>query len=394
MEYNPFTEETHRNPFPVYKWLRDECPIYYNKEHDFWAVSRYEDVQMVLRDGERFSNREGVDIDKTDALLAPGNMDELDGPSHDAMRQLIQPWFGPKNLRTRFDEILRDEVKRLAGELAELEICDITEDLAWQLPTLVLVKMFDLPDEDRPKLLSFMKPVFRRVSEDPTPPEEAITAGKNIGTYLLDKIQSRRGKSLEGRDDIISVLLGSELNGKPLTDEEILGIVAHLVVASSGTAQDTISSTLYLLDKYPEQRAKLVDDPSGIPNAIEESLRLESPVQTLTRLVLEDVVIYRTTIPAGSTLVCIIASANRDERYWDEPETFNISRPPEHRHLSFGTGIHQCIGAPIARMEVRIAIEELLRAMPEYQVIEPVRANSHVGRGFEKLLVRPKPATT
>ena len=164
---------------------------------------------------------------------------------------------------------------------------------------------------------------------------------------------------------MISELLRAELDGEPLDNEKILGIVAHLVVASSGTAQDTINSTIYMLDKYPEQRAKLVADPSAIPDAIEETLRLESPVQTLTRLVINDVEMHGITIPAGATLVNILASANRDERYWDDPETFNLDRPPQKRHLSFGMGIHQCIGSPVARLEAQIAVEEVLKAMPE-----------------------------
>ena len=138
MEYNPFAAKTHRDPFPIYKWLRDECPVYYNKEYDLWVISRYEDVNKVLRDWEGFSNREGVDIDKTDTLLAPGNMNELDGPPHDAMRALIQHWFGPKSLRERFDGILRDEVKHLVSKLSVSETFDLTSGLAWQLPTLVL----------------------------------------------------------------------------------------------------------------------------------------------------------------------------------------------------------------------------------------------------------------
>ena len=393
MEYNPFAAKTHRDPFPIYKWLRDECPVYYNKEYDLWVISRYEDVNKVLRDWEGFSNREGVDIDKTDTLLAPGNMNELDGPPHDAMRALIQHWFGPKSLRERFDGILRDEVKHLVSKLSVSETFDLTSGLAWQLPTLVLAAMFDLPEEDRPKLLSYMQPVFVRVAGDPAPPEEAITAGANIGAYLLEKIESRRGQSLDGREDMISELLRAELDGEPLDNEKILGIVAHLVVASSGTAQDTINSTIYMLDKYPEQRAKLVADPSAIPNAIEETLRLESPVQTLTRLVINDVEMHGITIPAGATLVNILASANRDERYWDDPETFNLDRPPQKRHLSFGMGIHQCIGSPVARLEAQIAVEEVLKAMPEYQVVETTRAVSHVGRGFAEVLVRPKEVT-
>lgn len=388
MKYDPFSAETHRDPYPVYKWLRDECPVYHNEEHDFWAVSRYEDVRSVLCDWERFSNREGVDIDKTDALLAPGNMDELDGPPHDAMRKLVQFWFSPKSLRTRLERKLRNEAKIILAEMSNSKICDLTQGLAWQLPTLVVADMFNLPYEERPLILSYMKPVFRRVAGEPTPPDEAITAGENIGAYLQDKIECRRRESLHGSDDLIAVLLASRLNGEPLSDKQILGTVAHLFVASSGTTQDAISNSLYLLAMYPDQREKLINNPDAIPDAIEECLRFETPVQTVTRVTTKDIVMHETAIPAGSTVVAILASANRDERFWDDPETFDISRTPR-RHLAFADGIHHCLGAPIARLETRIAIGEVLTAMPEYELIEAIRACSHVGRGFDELRIQP-----
>ena len=388
MKYDPFSAETHRDPYPVYKWLRDECPVYHNEEHDFWAVSRYEDVRSVLCDWERFSNREGVDIDKTDALLAPGNMDELDGPPHDAMRKLVQFWFSPKSLRTRFERKLRNEAKIILAEMSNSKICDLTQGLAWQLPTLVVADMFNLPYEERPLILSYMKPVFRRVAGEPTPPEEAITAGKNIGAYLQGKIECRRRESLHRSDDLIAVLLASRLNGEPLSDKQILGTVAHLFVASSGTTQDAISNSLYLLAMYSDQREKLIKNPDAIPDAVEECLRFETPVQTVTRVTTKDIVMHETAIPAGSTVVAVLASANRDERFWDDPETFNVSRTPR-RHLAFADGIHHCLGAPIARLETRIAIREVLTAMPEYELIEAIRACSHVGRGFDELRIQP-----
>ena len=187
----------------------------------------------------------------------------------------------------------------------------------------------------------------------------------------------------------MSVLICSELDGKPLTDAQVLSQAAFLFVAGSGTTQDNISSLLHLLALYPDERAKLLADPSLIPNAVEESLRFESPIQNLKRLTNSNVELHGVSIPAGSTVVTILASANRDERYWDEPNRFDVSRTPR-RHLAFAEGIHHCLGAPVARFETQVAIEGVLRVMPRYEIARtPERSVSHIGRGLEKLYLHP-----
>jgi len=388
VRYNPFDFETQQDPYPTYEWLRDESPIYHVADHDLWVLSRYADVQATLRNWEMYSNREGVDIDKTDSLLAPGNMDEKDGPTHDMWRRLVQPWFSPKAFQTRLAQPLRTETARLVSALVDAGGGDITEQVAWQLPTFVVAQMFDIPDEFRSEMLAFMKPVFARIPNDPNPPEEALQAGKAIDRFCRELVARRRREDVSERDDIVSLLIRSSLEGEALTDDQVTGMISHMIVASSGTTQDLITNSVWLLAEHPGERAKLVENPGLIPAAVEECLRYESVVQSVSRVSNAETEHHGKKIPAGATIVNLLGSANRDERYWDEPKRFDVSRKPG-RHLAFAEGIHHCIGAPIARLEASIVLEELLGRAPDYELAAPpVRAVSHVARGFEHLRIR------
>jgi cytochrome P450 len=387
VRFDPFSFDIQQDPYPAYTWLRDESPVYHVEEHDLWVLSRYDDIKTVIRDWHTYSNREGVDIDKTDSLLAPGNMDEKDGPEHDVYRKLLQPWFSPKLFQQNLAGPIREETAKLVGGLVAAGSGDVTEIVAWQLPTFVVARMFDLPDELRPELLACMKPVFARRPDDPVPPPESFEAGEKIMALCRAVIADRRRAGWDGRDDVISMLLGSSLDGRPLDDEQILGMVAHLIVASSGTTQDLITNSVWLLGLHPDERRKLVADPSLIPGAVEEAIRFETVIQSVSRVSNETTVHHGTEVPAGATIVNLLGSANRDERYWDHPEQFDVTGRTG-RHVAFGDGIHHCIGAPIARLEAKLVLEELLAAWPDYSIAEPpVRAVSHVARGFERLVI-------
>lgn len=387
MRFDPFSFDIQQDPYPAYTWLRDEAPVYHVEEHDFWVLSRYEDVKTVIRDWQTYSNRDGVDIDKTDSLLVPGHMDEKDGREHDVYRRLLQPWFSPKLFQQNLAGPIREETGRLVRELVAAGSGDITEIVAWQLPTFVVARMFDLPEELRPELLACMKPVFARRPDDPVPPAESFEAGEKIMSLCRGVIAERRRQGSEGRDDVISMLLGSNLDGRPLDDDAILGMVAHLIVASSGTTQDLITNSIWLLALHPDERRRLVADPSLIPEAVEEAIRFETVIQSVSRVSNVASVHHGIQVPAGATVVSLLGSANRDERYWDNPDRFHVTGRAG-RHVAFGDGIHHCIGAPIARLEAKLVLEELLGAWPEYTITEPpVRAVSHVARGFEHLVI-------
>ena len=396
--YNPFDYEIQKDPYPVYKDLREHAPIYHVPEYDMWVLSRYEDIQTVIRDWQTFSNREGVDIDKTDSLLSPGHMDEKDGAEHDKYRRLVQRWFGPKQLQQNIVEPLRTETAALVAAFRERGGGDVVEDISWQLPAFVVTRMFDAPDGSRPELVNYMKPVFERLPNDPVPPQAAFDSGEHITNWCRDLIRKRRREGFSHRGDILSGLMSSELDGKPLDDQQLLGIISHLIVASSGTTQDLISNAVWLLGTHPEERTKLINSPDNIPAAIEECLRYEAVIQSATRVTNREVEFYGVTVPAGATVVNLLGSANRDERKWDNPDRFDISRRPEGilsdasggygGHLSFADGIHMCLGRPIARFEANFVIEEFMKQMPNYKIAAPpIRAVSHVARGFERVLI-------
>lgn len=394
MHYDPFSLKIQQDPFPVYEWLRDEAPLYHDEKNDFWVLSRYEDVQATLRNTSVFLNCHGVDVDKTDTLLTPGNMAEKDGADHDDLRRAVQPWFSPKSIRQNLEDPSREETARMVEGFLGREEIDITHELAFMLPTFVVAKMFDLPEDERPYLRSLMAPVFARLPDDPEPPPEALEAGRKIGDYFAEVVRRRReGWVDRGESDLLAFMLRAEMRGEPLPPELLIGTVAHFFLASSGTTQDSISNTILLLARYPEERRKLIEDPSLIPGAVEECLRFETVIQNTTRLCSEDFELHGVTIPKGATVVCLMGSANRDPRYWEDPERFDVSRTPR-RQLGFADGPHHCIGAPIARFEVRLCVEEMLRLMPDFRVSRPPkRAVSHVSRGFEHVWIDPNVKT-
>lgn len=400
IQYDPFDYEVQKDPYPIYRELREHAPLYYVEKHDMWALSRYSDVQGVIRDWRAFSNREGVDIDKTDSLLSPGHMDEKDGAEHDKYRRLVQRWFGPKQLRANIVEPLRAETSSLVAGLKERGGGNLVEEISWQLPAFVVTRMFDAPDADRQELVRIMKPVFARLPNDPVPPQAAFESGEHIMDWCRNLILQRRREDLTERGDILTMLMLSELDGKPLDDQQILGIMSHLIVASSGTTQDLISNAVWLLALHPGERAKLINAPDRIPAAVEECLRYEAVIQNVTRVANKDVEFYGVTVPEGATVVNLLGSANRDERKWDNPDRFDVLRNPEGTlpdpagqyggHLSFADGLHLCLGRPIARMEAHFVVEEMLQQMPHYELsAPPVRAVSHVARGFESVLIEP-----
>lgn len=396
--YDPFNYEIQKDPYPVFKELRDEAPLYYVEERDLWVLSRDSDIRSVVQDWKTYSNREGVDIDKTDSLLSPGHMDEKDGEEHDKYRALVQKWFGPKQIKDNLVDPLTSETSKLVSAFKEKGEGNFVEEVAWQLPGFVITHMFDAPEEDRVALLSFMKPVFERIPNDPIPPQESIDSGEKIADWCTNLIERRRTESLDGRTDLLSVLMQSELDGNPLTNDQIMGIISHLIVASSGTTQDLISNSIWLLGTHPEQRQLLKDRRDAIPNAIEECLRYEAVVQSVSRVTNEEVEFYGTKIPVGATVVNMLGSANRDERKWENPDAFDVTRNTQGYlgdnlgghggHMSFADGIHLCIGRPIARLEAKLVVNEVLDQMPDYQITSaPKHAVSHVARGLEVLNV-------
>ena len=388
MEYNPFAREVQINPYPVYKWLRDEAPLYHNERVGFWALSRFEDVLAAHLNAETFISAHGPTIE---ADAAPGTLIGTDPPDHTWQRKLVSRLFTPRaigNLEPKVRAIAAGilEDARERGEI------DVTPEFSGHLPMLVIAEMLGLPVEPRARLRELSDRMLDRsdATEDGLVSEAANAAIGEAHVILGEIVED---KVRHPGDDIATLLLNGKVadeNGveRSLSREEVVGRLLELTAAGHETTAKLISNGVVALSWYRDQRAELVADPSLIPNAVEEMLRWDPPSHYQGRWVEREVTMHGVTIPAESRVILITGAANHDERVWDEPELFDVHRKID-RHVAFGFGIHLCVGASLARLESRIAFEELLSRFPNYELGEPIqRAYSSNVRGLANLPIR------
>ena len=388
MEYNPFAREVQINPYPVYKWLRDEAPLYHNERVGFWALSRFEDVFAAHLNAEVFISAHGPTIE---ADAAPGTLIGTDPPDHTWQRKLVSRLFTPRaigNLEPKVRAIAAGilEDARERGEI------DVTPEFSGHLPMLVIAEMLGLPVEPRARLRELSDRMLDRsdATEDGLVSEAANAAIGEAHVILGEIVED---KVRHPGDDIATLLLNGKVadeNGveRSLSREEVVGRLLELTAAGHETTAKLISNGVVALSWYRDQRAELVADPSLIPNAVEEMLRWDPPSHYQGRWVEREVTMHGVTIPAESRVILITGAANHDERVWDEPELFDVHRKID-RHVAFGFGIHLCVGASLARLESRIAFEELLSRFPNYELGGPIqRAYSSNVRGLANLPIR------
>jgi cytochrome P450 len=393
VEYNPFARETQMNPYPIYRWLRDEAPVYHNAEIGFYALSRFEDVSQAHRDAATFISRYGPQIerwdDTADVLIA------TDDPDHAWQRKLVSRLFTPRAISD-----LEPKVKTIAAgvldEARERGELDVVIDFSGYLPMMVIAEMLGVPQEARGDLRKLSDRMLDRSDADQTG-EASAEAVAAIGEAheILGKIVDEKEKNPS--DDIASLLLTATVTDEQgverrLTRDQVAYRLMELVAAGHETTAKLIANGIVALTWYPDQRAELVADPSLIPGAVEEMLRWDPPSHYQGRWVERDVTLHGMTIPADSRVILVTGAANHDDRVFEDPELFDIHRKIE-RHVAFGFGIHLCIGAALARLESRIAFEELLRRYPNYELTQPIRrAYSSNVRGLSNLPIVLEPA--
>jgi len=375
------------DPYPLYRRLRDEAPVFRNAELDLWALTRFEDVRAAAGDWETFSTAAsgtGNDLDDTYQLFLPaGDVAGNDPPIHTRLRTALRSAFSPSALRVRFEPAVRQQATALVGAIAEAGHGDLAADLARPIPGTVMFTWFGFPEVDHPQLLEWFGHMLEREAGHRELPPIAIAARDHVRAYVLEVARLRRAAP---SDDLMSFLVAAVDRGE-LSEDELLGASLLLFVAGITTTSGLISNSLLHLAEFPAQRALLAADPSLLPNAIEELVRYDAPIQALIRATTRDVPLHDRVIPAGSRVALVWASANRDERHFPDAELLDVTRPPQ-RHLSFGEGIHHCLGAPLARLEGRIVLEEVLRRIPEYEVAGPiVRIKTPTDRSLESLPV-------
>ena len=383
--FDPFTTGVaDENPYPVYKRLRDETPFYHDERWDLWMLSRFEDVQNALKDWRTFSQEPDVDIDGfMDELLdADGNILVMDPPRHTELRRLVQGTnvFSPANLAAMEPQITAI-VDGLIDRMVEKGSSDLVEDFTYPIPLSIGPVLVGFPAEDLPMLDSWQRPTqVRTLGHRGIPPEAFEAAGK-IRKYIEELVDDRRRNP---RNDLVSQIAHATVNGEQLASEAV-GLTFILFEASIDTTSGLLSNGLLALARNPEQRRRLVEDPSLIPGAVEEILRYDMPVQFNARTLTTDFTAHGVTAPAGARVVVMFGSANRDERQFADADTFDVGRKIS-RHLGFGQGIHQCIGAPLARLEAKIALERFLARIPEFELSGPYeRITKNNLRGFAHL---------
>jgi len=393
VEYNPFARDTQTNPFPVYRWLRDEAPVYHNAEVGFYALSRFDDVLQAHLDPATFVSSHGVTIEGYDQgqdLLITS-----DEPRHGWHRKLVSRLFTPRAI-SELEPKVRDIAAGVLDRARDRGEIDIVSEFSTHLPMMVIAEMLGLPTEARTDLRHFSDRILDRTEADElgNATDDSQRAMVEMMTMLTDIVDE---KSKHLGDDIASLLLSARVtdddgNEVALTHHQVAYRLLELTIAGHETTAKLIANGVVALTWYPDQRAQLVADPSLIPGAVEEMLRWDPPSHYQGRWVERDVTLHGVTIPADSRVVLITGAANHDERAFENPEYFDIHREIE-RHVGLGFGIHLCVGAALARLETRIAFEELLRRYPNYEVRQPmVRAYSSNVRGLSNLPLALDPA--
>jgi cytochrome P450 len=387
--YDPYDFDIDADPYPVWKRLRDEAPLYYNEKYDFYAVSRYADVERCSVEWEIYSSAKGsvIELIKAGIELPPGMFIFEDPPDHDLHRGLLSRVFTPRRLAA-IEPQVRAYAARTLDPLVGQGGFDFIADLGTEIPMRTIGMLLGIPEQDQQALRDQIDDGLR-LDEGVMPVTSAATMDMSTSDYAAYVDWRAENPS----DDLITELLTSEFTDREgkirtLTRDEVLGYIGLLGGAGNETTTRLIGWAGKLLPEYPEQRRAMAEDPGLIPNAIEEILRFEAPSPVQARFVTKDVEHHGQAVPAGSVMVLLNASANRDERQFENPDALDIRRKVG-RHLSFGYGIHFCLGAHLARLEARIALEEVLRRFPEWEVDldNAVQAHTSTVRGWEKLPV-------
>jgi cytochrome P450 len=383
---DPYDYAFHEDPYPYYRRLRDEAPLYRNDDLNFWALSRHSDVLQGFRNSTSLSNSYGVSLDpvsRTPEAHRVMSFLALDDPAHLRLRTLVSKGFTPRRIRElepRVTELARQHL----DTALQSESFDYITEFAGKLPMDVISELMGVPQVDRARIRSLADGVMHRDDGVADVPASAIEASAELMVYYADMVRQRRKQP---QDDLTSALLEAEIERDRLTDEEVIAFLFLMVVAGNETTTKLLANAAYWGYKNPDQFGTVREDHSKIPLWVEETLRYDTSSQILARRVAEDLRLYDTTVPAGDVLLLLPGSANRDERVFDNPDEYRIGREIGSKLVSFGSGAHFCLGAHLARMEARVALTELLSRIRSYDVDEDnaVHVHSSNVRGFARL---------
>ena len=387
--YNPLSDEMARDPYPVYARLRDRSPVHYSRLSGALVISRYADVDSILRDHVRFSS----DPDRRKSPrtgykqpLEERSMLFMDPPDHTRLRSLVNKAFTRPAINA-LEPRIRAIMSGLLDDIEDPSGFDLMEAVAIPLPVIVIAEMLGIPQQDRAQFRLWSDQRARLLEPMLTNSERktADEASKQLSDYFLSIIKRRQG---EPKDDIMSRLVHAEEQGDTLTETEMLNMLRLLLVAGNETTTNLLGNGMLALLRHPDQLQALRDNPGLIPAAVDEVLRYDSPVQMTLRCAVEDCDINGTHVRVGQDVILLAGAANRDPDAFINPDQLDIKRPKQD-HISFGRGIHHCLGTALARLEGRIAFEMLLERFDSLRLLtdRPAFRNSIVLRGLTSLPV-------
>jgi cytochrome P450 len=387
LRWDPYDVALDLDPYPVWQRLRDEAPLYRNDDLGFWALSRYADVHAASRDPQTFSSGRGTVLE-----IMGGDMSQLkmllflDPPEHDVLRALVSHAFTPRRiaaLEVRIREICAEHLDAVVGSGG----FDYLADFGTHLPSRVISEILGVPADERPRVLELINQTFHQDPQTGMVNDVSLAALTELRAWMAAALAERRRAP---QDDMLSVLAQAEVDdhgtSRVLDDEELLGFGTLLVSAGTETVARLLGWATVVLADHPAQRAELVADPSLVPQAVEELLRYEAPSPVQGRTVTREVELYGEVLAPGSKVLLLTGSAGRDERAFPEPDRFDLHRT-DQPHVSFGVGAHYCLGAALARLEGRVALEETLKRFPTWTVDadRAVRLHTSTVRGYRNV---------